>query len=412
MSSCFSITAQLQDTGITGANNWLGGWTSFKANKHDYNETTKILYGTIDSNFTLSGSETYLLQGNVYVTNNAVLTIEPGTIIRGDTDNNGVLIITKGAKIKAEGTANSPIVFTSNKDLRKPGDWGGIIIIGEAPVNSFGGIANVNYEIDYQFRTYGGANAESDAGSMKYVRIEFAGRSIVKGQKLSGLTLAGVGDKTKLSNIQVSHCEGNSITVLGGNVNATNIISYKAKNNDLDFTQGTQSNFSNCLIIKNAFASSNESRCITIASYEKKDNVDFNRKLTKLIVDNCTIVNETDGEAFAGGIIKEAIYINNNTTFSLRNSIISGFESPILFNSELQITDLNLKKINIQGVFFNNCKSNMQSELGGTADADLEDYYSSPNLKNRYSKTPVIDLFIAPKSDKTPDYRIKIDKIN
>ena len=163
MSSCFSITAQLQDTGITGASNWLGGWTSFKANKNDYNETTKILYGTIDSNFTLSGSETYLLQGNVYVTNNAVLTIEPGTIIRGDTENNGVLIITKGAKIKAEGTANSPIVFTSNKDLRKPGDWGGIIIIGEAPVNSFGGIANVNYEIDYQVRTYGGANAESDA---------------------------------------------------------------------------------------------------------------------------------------------------------------------------------------------------------------------------------------------------------
>ena len=105
------VNAQ-QEKGITGFNSWLNNWTEFKPGKIEYNETTEILTGNISVNTTLTKKNVYLLQGKVYVTDNATLTIEPGTVIKGDYDSKAALIITKGAKIMAEGTETDPIVFT------------------------------------------------------------------------------------------------------------------------------------------------------------------------------------------------------------------------------------------------------------------------------------------------------------
>ena len=86
--------------------------------------------------------------GNVYVTNKAKLTIEPGTVIIADAESKASLVITKGASILAEGTETDPIVFTSSKSIRKAGDWGGILLLGEAPINKFGNVASVNFDLD------------------------------------------------------------------------------------------------------------------------------------------------------------------------------------------------------------------------------------------------------------------------
>src|SRR5688572_10593127 len=75
---------------------------------------TITLQGKIDKDTTLRASNSYILNGLVYITNNATITIEPGTVIKGQfTDPVGGLVITRGAKIKAEGTVDKPIVFTS-----------------------------------------------------------------------------------------------------------------------------------------------------------------------------------------------------------------------------------------------------------------------------------------------------------
>src|SRR6476620_11861466 len=108
----FTANAQ-QEKGIIGSTNWLNNWTEFKPSKTEYNETNQILYGKITTNTTLLKKNTYLLQDTVYVTNNAVLTIEPGTVIKGDSETNGALVITKGAQIIANGSETDPIVFTS-----------------------------------------------------------------------------------------------------------------------------------------------------------------------------------------------------------------------------------------------------------------------------------------------------------
>jgi hypothetical protein len=88
----FNANAQ-QEKGITGLNNWLNNWTEFKPNKVEYVANQIILAGNISVNTKLLKRNIYLIQGNVYVTNNAVLTIEPGTVIIGDFETKGTLVI-------------------------------------------------------------------------------------------------------------------------------------------------------------------------------------------------------------------------------------------------------------------------------------------------------------------------------
>lgn len=160
-----STNAQ-QLKGISGETNWLKNWTNFKPATTEYNDASNILSGIIDSNIKLYKKNTYRLVGTVYVTKNAVLTIEPGTVIRGDKETCGTLVITKGASIIAEGTETDPIVFTSNNNIseRKPGDWGGIIILGDAPINKMGGVSYLDFNLDSAVSYYGGQDLESNSG--------------------------------------------------------------------------------------------------------------------------------------------------------------------------------------------------------------------------------------------------------
>lgn len=98
--------------------------------------------GNGDKEFVFTGKQTlkkgtYLLKGWVYIADGAELTIEPGTIIKGDKQTMATLIAERGGKIIAQGTAAEPIVFTSEEAAghRRPGDWGGVIICGKAPHN-------------------------------------------------------------------------------------------------------------------------------------------------------------------------------------------------------------------------------------------------------------------------------------
>jgi hypothetical protein len=116
-------------TDNTTATDWTAGWSNFDPENTNYPTTiTQTVSSDITTNTTWSG--VILLQNKVYVKNNATLTIQPGTIIRGDKNSQGTLIITRGAKINANGTANNPIVFTSNESVgnRGEGDWGGLVL--------------------------------------------------------------------------------------------------------------------------------------------------------------------------------------------------------------------------------------------------------------------------------------------
>lgn len=197
--------------------------------------SSKILTGNINENVELPKGK-YTLKGYVYVNNRARLTFAAGSIIVGDTINKGALIIEQNSRLIADGTASEPIIFTSGKPAgqRKPGDWGGIAIAGNAPTNRTtpplleGGINAV----------YGGSLANDNSGILRYVRIEFAGIAADPNSEINGLTLGGVGAGTIIENVQVSYGNDDAYEFFGGTVNCKNLIAFATADDDFDFDFG------------------------------------------------------------------------------------------------------------------------------------------------------------------------------
>jgi hypothetical protein len=412
LATASNVSAQ-QEKGIIGTSNWLNNWTEFKPAKADYGEPTQILAGNITVNTTLTKRETYIIQGNVYVANNAVLTIEPGTVIIGDSDSRGTLIITKGAQIIAEGLETDPIVFTSNKSLKKAGDWGGIIILGDAPINKFGLYTSFNYDdLDPSMTTYGGDKPASSSGVLKFVRVEYAGKKARGADNFNAILLGGIGNKTILENIMVSYAAGDAFEVFGGEPVMTKIVSYKTNGIDFKFSLGTQAKIDNSLAIRSSYISdSSGSRCLDITSYIKKEGIDFTKKQTSVIATNLTMANDSENiEAdISKGLVKEAVYVAENTTLVLRKSVISGFKPAVLLDTKIDINDKNLKKIRIEDMYFNNCKGNIFSD-GSLNNEDLESYYGNSLFFNLQSKTSNLETFNDFDNPRKPDFRLALTK--
>lgn len=408
--SIFTTLNAQQIKGITGENNWFSNWTNFKPSTTDYDDASQLLSGTINTNLKLTKGNTYRLVGIVYVTNNAVLTIEPGTIIRGDKETCGTLVITKGSKIIAEGSSTDPIVFTSNNNIseRRPGDWGGIVILGEAPINKIGGVGYLDFNFDPAVSYYGGQDPNNNSGILKYVRIEYAGRKINALKELNGLSLAGVGKTTKIEFIQISFSNDDSFECYGGDVNFNNLISYRATDDDFDFTQGVQCNIANSIAIRNPYSSDiSGSRCFEIDSYDKIENADVSKKLTKIIANNITLVNTEDNNQ---GLVREAIYIKEKSYFSLNNSIVDGFSSCVLLENKIGANPINLAKINILGLQINRCNGVVLSETA-INNPDLISWYNSDTFSLEFSKLNNTELFIQSDVKKSPDFRKKTSTV-
>ena len=194
-----------------------------------------VVNADITTNTTWTNNNTYLLQGGcLYVTNNATLTIEPGTLIKGDQ---AALIVTRGAKIIADGTAEMPIVFTSSKPAgqRAPGDWGGLLLLGKAPINVPGGETVV--EGGCADALYGGNEPNDNSGTLRYVRIEFAGIPFTPNNELNSLTLGGVGTGTIIEHVMTSYGGDDAFEWFGGTVNGKWLVAFRTVDDifDVDF---------------------------------------------------------------------------------------------------------------------------------------------------------------------------------
>lgn len=402
--STFFLQAQQQQRGIIGTSNWMNNWTNFKPANTEYSEASNIIAGTIDKDTKLYKRNTYQLVGTVYVTNNAVLTIEPGTVIRGDDKSCGTLVITNGSKIMAEGLETDPIIFTSNKEIadRKPGDWGGIIIMGKAPMNSLGGLHTLPFDLDPLLNHYGGPDVDDNSGILKYVRIEYSGRKLSALKELNGLSLAGVGRKTVLSYIQISYSNDDSFECYGGHFDLNNLVSYRTTDDDFDFTQGAQINISNSIAIRHPYSSDiSGSRCFEVDSYDKLENTDIT-KLTKINANNITLVNVEENNQ---GLVRESIHIRENTFFTLTNSIVSGFTPFAILEDNIGTEDVNLSKISFKNVVINNCNGEITSESSGN-DPQIKSFYSKPEYGINVTKIRNSDLFTMPNIKGSPDFRV------
>lgn len=215
--------------------------------------------GNITANTTWTKDNTYLLQGFVYVKNGATLTIEPGTVIKGDKTSRSTLIITRGAKIIADGTREQPIVFTSNEAAPRTGDWGGLVLLGRAATNAVftnaqgvasNGLGAIEGDINNAAGDglYGGGDLPNgpdnndNSGILRYVRIEYPGVVISQGNEINGLTLGGVGRGTIIDYVQVSYSNDDSFEWFGGTVNCRHLIAYRGVDDDFDTDFGYSGN--------------------------------------------------------------------------------------------------------------------------------------------------------------------------
>ena len=197
--------------------------------------TLNTVSGSITTNTTWKATDQYLLTGFVYVEAGATLTIEPGTVIKGDKASKGALFIKPGAKIIAVGTAEKPIVFTSNQPIgqRKAGDWGGLVLLGKAPVNKTPAVVEGEEK-----STFGGTDLADNSGELKYVRVEFAGIAYETNKEINSFTFGGVGSGTKIDYLQASYGGDDSFEWFGGTVNAKHLIAYRGLDDDFDTDNG------------------------------------------------------------------------------------------------------------------------------------------------------------------------------
>ncbi len=190
--------------------------------------------GTIKENLALVANKKYIISGGVFVDGGATLTIPCGTTIYAADDNTiPFLSVMRGSKINAVGTSTCPIVFTTIKSNPQPGDWGGIIINGYAPINN--GVDPIG---EGQTGTYGGSNPLDNSGIMQYVRVEYAGKQITADTELNGFSFNGVGSGTTLDHLQAYKCADDGFEFFGGTVNLSYALSYGAGDDSFDFTYG------------------------------------------------------------------------------------------------------------------------------------------------------------------------------
>lgn len=350
--------------------------------------------GEINTNTTWTNDNIYLLSGFVYVEDGATLTIEAGTIIKGDKASKGSLIITKTGTIIAQGTECEPIVFTSNEPegLRTYGDWGGVIILGEAPINVPGGSAVIEGGVDTPEGdgTYGGVNSADNSGIFSYVRIEFAGIPFVPGNEINGLTMGGVGSGTQIDHVQVSYSGDDAFEWFGGTVNAKYLIGYRNWDDEFDTDFGYSGKVQFGYVLRdpnvgdvsgsNGFESDNDATG------------SGNTPISRGLFSNITIAGP---KATVADIInvnyKRGAHQRRNTMTSIYNSIIMGYPE-VGFKIEGTNTSINAMNDNLQ--FKNNILSgNGDDYLCTTCDAGFNiDTYGSSNGNQSYTDNSSVGL--------------------
>lgn len=237
-------------------------------------EGTVVVTSNISSNTTWNNDQVYQLGGRIVVEDGATLTIEEGTVIKGEAGqeaNATALIIARGGKLMAEGTATEPIIFTSIADEITPeqvqngnfaspnlspnisGLWGGVIVLGKARISASNDNDQDVSEVQIEGiptsdpnGLYGGNNDSDNSGVLKYISIRHGGTLIGQGNEINGLTMGGVGSGTVVEHIEIVSNLDDGIEWFGGTVNVTNAVSWNCGDDGLDTDQswaGTCDNF-------------------------------------------------------------------------------------------------------------------------------------------------------------------------
>ena len=304
-----------------------------------------VVTGRVTGNETWTSANHYLLRGAVFVEEGAVLNVQAGTRVVGEAGSVGTLIVRRGGRLNAIGTRAQPIVFTSDQPVgqRARGDWGGIIINGRAPVNIEGGegVGEADTGI------YGGSDPDDDSGSLRYVRVEFAGTEFSPDNELNGIAFQGVGRGGSYDFIQVHMNKDDGLEWFGGTADARHVVVTNAADDSLDWTFGWSGRVQ--------FAVVSQRGDDADAGIEA-DNNEFNNEL--LPRSNPTLYNVTfcgDPDRNEGSESGRGVLLRRGTAATFRNFVIQGFKNVGLeVNGSSTLAQANQGNLRVShGVIFN-----------------------------------------------------------
>lgn len=298
------------------------------------------LQGTLVTQ-TLDANKIYLLKGIVFVPNGATLTIPAGTLILGEKASKATLVVQPGGKLIANGTASQPIVFTSAQNVgeRDRGDWGGLVILGNAFVNQTAkpAIEGITPSQNYGSIAADGAtpatNASDNSGVLTYVRVEYAGIELTPNNETNSITLGALGNGTTIDYVQASFGGDDGFEWFGGTVNAKHLVSFSTWDDDFDTDFGWGGNVQFGLIVRNpffadqsgsnAFESDNQSNGNAIAGICDGTT---QAGCTRGVFSNITVLGPRDTQTRTiSSNYQNAIHLRRRTSISIFNSFFSGF---------------------------------------------------------------------------------------
>lgn len=317
----------------TGAGNgaaspdWAAGWTVGLDNS---GSTVVNLAGEISSDITLNASIDYRLTSGLVVKAGGSLTIPGGTVIKAAGGTAAFIGVERGAQIFINGEENNPVVMTSASDVPAPGDWGGLVIAGDAPTNK-----GVNVTTEVGGLTYGGTNATDDSGIIRYLRVEYTGATFSNDKEFNGVSLFGVGSGTTFEYVQSYNGGDDGIEFFGGTVDGKWLVSIGSGDDSIDFADGWNGNGSNWYIANGAKAG--------IEGSNNGDDGDADPVTTTTLTNISVVGPVTEGALFfkeGGGNFTIENFYTNNVNLGVKVTSTDAEANTRIDNGDLSITNI------------------------------------------------------------------------
>ncbi len=281
----------------------------------------EALPSVISSDLTLEAGE-YTLNGACHVTSGATLTIEPGVTITAIYDELfDYILIEQGAKIYAVGEANNPIVMTSESSAD---GWGGLHICGKAPIN--GSTTTALSEIGDS--TYGGSESADNSGTLKYVRVEYSGKTISSEKEANGFSLYGVGSGTSISYCQAYGGSDDGFEWFGGTVSISYCVVIDCADDSFDWTQGWRGSATNIIAIQ---TTGSDCDCLMECDNSGSDNSYM--PVSRPTITNATLIGDGDGKG---------VRLREGTQVEMTNVVVSNTKAgqSLYVESDLTLASL------------------------------------------------------------------------
>lgn len=266
------------------------------------------------------------------------------------------LWVTRGAKLYATGTVDRPIIFTYDGDQlngRWPtnaggtpisGQWGGIVLMGRAVINSAVNVAgNGSNPIYEQFEgtsgpgpnsehLFGGNDDNDNSGALRYVSIRFSGKEFQTARELNGLTMGGVGRGTSIEYVEVFGCSDDGFEWWGGTVNTKHLVAAFCEDDDFDTDQGYRGTNQFWFGIKPPWSGSTDSRGFETDGDLYQTAVNTNAPVSQWYVHNVTLIGRGTSESATA--LGRAWNARDEAAPNVINSIITDFNTGLLLDSD------------------------------------------------------------------------------